>query len=69
MLDETVIDSHGGDVNLVILSLGIRKCQFKFWDMINAYLACDWKFTVGGPHGLLFEEFLGNFSGIFSDRA
>jgi hypothetical protein len=29
VLDETVIDSHGGDANLVILSLGIRKCQFE----------------------------------------
>jgi hypothetical protein len=37
VLDGTVIDPHGGEGNLVILSCWIRKCQFKFWVMINAY--------------------------------
>jgi hypothetical protein len=39
VLDETVIDSHGGNANLVILSLGMRKCRLKIWVMINAYSA------------------------------
>jgi hypothetical protein len=49
VLDETVIDSHGGDVNLVILSPGIRKCQLKFWDIINDYSSGDSDFTLQGP--------------------
>jgi hypothetical protein len=42
VLDETVIDSHGGEVNVVILSLGSENVNCNFG---ACYLAWDSNFT------------------------